>query len=394
MDSLNSGPLNYPTFPRFRDLPFELRCQIYELTFPRRILIFREEELIDHVRLAIYPLGPPVIAQTCREAWEFAKLKYRIIPYHAAKLRLISVDSPPATPPTPTWFNPAVDAIFADFDRLSILKDHNAVYNPQRIMYPDGDEEAWKRQDATYSEIVRSLLPFAKLVETVIIRTSYLDQVEAHEFIPFADSETFPRIKTVLISVSEYIWDVSSPQRPEESDQDIRRQLQSLDPLPQWSVRLFTSKNFEPNEKIEAEFGNLNLIKSKVLITENESFMGTSYETPFEVCGGDGKSPFDSSVEFSPWAPLLRGCIYSSFTRTTLRYNIPDTWMTAGWYLRGCFQVSAAGDRVYSRYDIEQSGITPTQSSAEISRLKNNGPLPQFRPIAMISRRPMDNFLE
>ncbi|KAI1448509.1 hypothetical protein F5Y02DRAFT_431307 [Annulohypoxylon stygium] len=374
MESFNSESLDYPTFPRFRNLPVELRYRIYELAFPRRILTFHELLMVDHMGLAIYPLGPPAIAQECHEAWEFAKLKYRKIPYYAAKIRPLpqgplAIISPP---PTSTWFNPALDAMYVAFRRYFTLRDGNAVYNPQRIMYPDGDGEAFKGQDATYSEIVRSLLPFAKLVETAIVDPVDEERMEAHEFFPFADNEVFPRIKTVLTRVMRYRWEINwppRPPRPKETlfDRSIDWSPHFVDLPPEWSAREYFSEDFESNEKIKAELGDLDLISSMVLISEKEWLL----QRQFQVCGGDDNSPVE--------------CRFANLLHEGY-HHLPSTWMTAAYYLRKCFTVSVTGDRVYSRYDFRKSvpDFDYERARVEVPRLKNGVPVPEFRTIAII----------
>lgn len=119
-------------FSPFGRLPQELRFQVYELAFPRRVLRFHPKWLPgEHQALLLDPPGPPAIAQACREAWAFAAAsgsgfgsRYWRLTYRPAEIRAMMSWSDGVggrgrsrsarRPRTPTWFHPAVDVLYAD----------------------------------------------------------------------------------------------------------------------------------------------------------------------------------------------------------------------------------------------------------------------------------------
>lgn len=139
------------TFTLFSDLPRDLRLHVYELAFPRRVLRFCEKWLPGHIGLVIEALGPPLIAQTCREAWDFSLVHYRRLPFNAGKLRDAGSDERPieSPPPKNTWFNPRVDVVcigakWHDIAYREMVWESDIVvrwgiarYNPRRVMHTD-----------------------------------------------------------------------------------------------------------------------------------------------------------------------------------------------------------------------------------------------------------------
>ncbi|OTA98985.1 hypothetical protein M426DRAFT_97038 [Hypoxylon sp. CI-4A] len=106
MDPTGSSRQNQTVaFPIFGKLPKELRFLVYEHAFPRRVLRFHLQlHYGNHVTM-VDPLGPPPIAQTCREAWMFASVQYRKFKYHPTLFKLSrwsggsAVENPPLPPP-------------------------------------------------------------------------------------------------------------------------------------------------------------------------------------------------------------------------------------------------------------------------------------------------------
>lgn len=161
-------------FTLFRNLPKELRFRVYELAFPRRVLHFCQHELI------VKPLGPPVIAQACREAWEFAKAQYRCLTYRAPKPPEHTFVDLPTTwrPPQQTWFNPRVDVLCIDSEYNDVVyhydpRDVSDIVSKGGIAqietYVSNANVQGLEEPSTYLKLVHSILPFAKIAEAVVV---------------------------------------------------------------------------------------------------------------------------------------------------------------------------------------------------------------------------------
>ncbi|KAH9909017.1 hypothetical protein F4778DRAFT_776179 [Xylariomycetidae sp. FL2044] len=119
----------------------------------------------------------------------------------------LSIDPAPISSQS-TWFNPSVDAICLELPWMGLLLYSGQLYNPRRDMQtPDLGSLHPYANDTTYSEIVRSVLPFAKLAETVVVRPTRSLPSWKHDSV-------FPRLKAILVTVQCLDWDEDNDGKP------------------------------------------------------------------------------------------------------------------------------------------------------------------------------------
>ncbi|KAI1409922.1 hypothetical protein F5Y13DRAFT_181770 [Hypoxylon sp. FL1857] len=362
-------------FSPFKHLPKELRLKVYEHAFQRRVLRFCEKRLPDHMFLAIEPLGPPAIAQICREAWEFARIYYRQLTYHPAKIRAMFPGKIASQPPKPTWFNPGVDVICINlpwhdltYNLQSLdegLRWHGIyLYNPQRNLQPDDEDLQAMAGKAAYSEIVRALLPFATLAETVVVRPSLnTGWFCANDFFPYADDSVFPRLRTVLVTVQRLEWDESGVAATPSG------------PPPKWSVRVLDVYTTDLESQVEVEFGSPNSARSEELVREVNR-LSEKREPRWnerQPLGDAGPANFHRS----------------QFQDVLTKYDAENMWVRAAHYLRKEFTLLENDDRVYNDFRLWHWKDGNPELDAEMAEVKRTGVLPQFKPVAMVHKAPL-----
>ncbi|KAH8893544.1 hypothetical protein GQ53DRAFT_745076 [Thozetella sp. PMI_491] len=364
-----------PLFPQFANLPKELRIQIYDNAFPRRVLRFCSKWLDDYSyeRLRIEPLGPPLVAQVCSEAWEFAGTRYRRIAYHEAKIRATKRDDQSilaVQPVRTTWFNPGLDVLCINATWHDIAygaySGTPTVYNPDKDLHAVNTvaELCATGGSAIYSEIVRSLLPIARLAETVVVRPSLNTSVfRSHDFFPYADPSVFPRLKTVLVTVQRLEWDNTG--------------LLPIPPLkPKWSVRLLDPAISESQTKDQLEAENLGVKYNwaQRLIQE------IMHEAQQHIAVWEAEEPLDPSAgnrNIAQEQDKLSKC------------DAVNLWLRAADYLQYEFTLQENQDRIYHSYREVVNRAQNPRLDAKMAKTRETGGLPQFKPVVMVHKAPI-----
>ncbi|RYP67074.1 hypothetical protein DL769_005862 [Monosporascus sp. CRB-8-3] len=195
-----------PSPSYFSRLPPEIRCMIYELSFPNRVLMFHPEGPVSKPNIAMRPLSAPSIALTCREAYHFSKKHYQQLRYDAVALwHWYWQKHPPQVPPAShTWFHPDLDALLIDLAEFEVPGYGMAmpfvpiVYNPARNM-------TGYRVEADFSQIVRSLLSFTTIAKHVILRHGQFGKrLWLTDLLMYGFSENFPELQRISFATYEF----------------------------------------------------------------------------------------------------------------------------------------------------------------------------------------------
>lgn len=234
------------------------------------------------------------------------------------------------------------------------------LYDPRLNLEPNVAELDAQAGETAYSEIVRALLPFAELAETVVVRPSLDMPVFAvHDFFPYADNTVFPKLRTILTTVQWLQWDNTA--RPNE-------------PRPKWSVRLLDVYTGNLKEQIAAEFGDLNPRRSKELAKKSKKLAKK------RKARWNAAEPTDRETRFQDQDTLSK-------------YAVVDMWLGAARYLRKEFTLLEDGYRLYSDYcDWYCDSYCDEENEwmdIELTEAKSAGSLPQFEPVAMVHKAPL-----
>ncbi|KAI8956561.1 hypothetical protein F5Y11DRAFT_342610 [Daldinia sp. FL1419] len=356
------------TFPLFNDLPKDIRLNIYDRVFPPRLVYFCNRSLSrynsPYVGLDIEPLGPPAVAQTCRETWHFARTRYLIIAYRIAQTRITNAPMEP-TRVRNTWFNPRVDVLCLEFPW------HDLAFR-EGIRLCDKKKESGEREvtNATaYSEIVHALRPFSQHAETVVVRPSpRVNTIQAYDFFPYADGDIFPRLKTVLIAVQAMNFDTR-----------IHYQYMTDEPAPKYSVRVLDAYTTALRQQLDEQTCYLNPKRSRNLCRENKK-RAKKRRAQARWCA---PSPPPGSVSLARLNRRLDQDQVATFDAVNM-------WLRAAHYLRVEYAVGENGDRVYNSYrDWHWKDDDDPELDVEMEAAKKAGGLPVFKPVVLVHKAPL-----
>ncbi|KAI2465529.1 hypothetical protein F4781DRAFT_408905 [Annulohypoxylon bovei var. microspora] len=233
-------------------------------------------------------------------------------------------------------------------------------------MYPDGDLEAWEGEGAAYSEIVRALLPFAELTETIAARPSpparrstRITSRFTTSFPTYADNIVFPRLSTVLVTVQRLEWDNTGTLPPPS------------EPRPLWSVRLLDIYTHGLHEQLKVEFGDLDLTRSRRLMHESKQRAKTR------------RLVWESEDEMILLATAQDQEFLSKLDAVTM-------WLRASHYLRKEFTGLESGDRIYLDYrDLYYKVMYDKALHTEMAEVRSTGALPLFNPVVRVHKAPL-----